>query len=194
MEQAFERGVLEKIWMIFGRDCRAMKRNCNCVTCRPFCSGLFLTAETKGKFTCRRSDFSIFHVAFLDLYFDSILANHVESFLGGYFISNMLSLMFWSVTCYAFTGPEGANWNRSERKVWKSFLLYILYNENSAELTRFCSTLANWKTFVAFLVFSKIFHPSHMKLCNFRTPFLSLIGRSRYCYAGSNVRNFGPGE
>ena len=106
----------------------------------------------------------------------------------------MLSLMFWSVTCYAFTGPEGANWNRSERKVWKSFLLYILYNENSAELTRFCSTLANWKTFVVFLVFSKIFHPSHMKLCNFRTPFLSLIGRSRYCYAGSNVRNFGPGE
>ena len=152
-------------------------------------------------------------------------------FFFGYFILNMLSLMFWSVTCYAFTGPkggisyipwciasyyiiklpnardpisshqfdrdatvEGANWNRSERKVWKSFLLYILYNENSAELTRFCSTLANWKTFVAFLVFSKIFHPSHMKLCNFRTPFLSLIGRSRYCYAGSNVRNFGPGE
>ena len=80
MEQVFERGVLEKIWMIFGRDCRAMKRNCNCVTCQTFLLGTFLTAETKGKFTCRRSDFSIFHVAFLDLYFDSILANHVESF------------------------------------------------------------------------------------------------------------------
>ena len=102
MEQAFKRGVLEKIWMIFGRDCRAMKRS-------TFLLGTFLTAETKGKFTCRRSDFSIFHVAFLDLYFDSILANHVESFFFGYFISNMLSLMFWSVTCYAFTGPEGAN-------------------------------------------------------------------------------------
>ena len=74
-----------------------------------FLLGTFLTAETKSKFTCRRSDFSIFHVAFLDLYFDSILANHVESFFFGYFVSNMLSLMFWSVTCYAFTGPEGAN-------------------------------------------------------------------------------------
>ena len=45
-----------------------------------FLLGTFLTAETKGKFTSRRSDFSIFHVAFLDRYFDSILANHVESF------------------------------------------------------------------------------------------------------------------
>lgn len=51
--------------------------NCNMST---FLLGTFLTAETKGKFTCRRSDFSIFNVAFLDLYFDSILANHVESF------------------------------------------------------------------------------------------------------------------
>ena len=41
------------------RYCRAMKRNCNCVTCRPFFSGLscFLTAERKGKFTSLRSDF-----------------------------------------------------------------------------------------------------------------------------------------
>ena len=74
-----------------------------------FLLATFLTAETKGKFTCRRSDFSIFHVGFLDLYFDSILANHVESFFLGYFISNMLSLMFLSVTCKASTGPEDAN-------------------------------------------------------------------------------------
>ena len=47
MEQVFERGVLEKIWMIFGRDCRAMKRNCNCVTCRPFFSGRFKQLKRK---------------------------------------------------------------------------------------------------------------------------------------------------
>ena len=40
-----------------------------------------------------------------------------------------------------------------------------------------------------------IFHnfiASHVKLCNFRTSFPSSIGRSRYRYAGSNVRNFWP--
>ena len=55
MEQAFEREVFEKnLDDFWSRYCRAMKRNYNCVTCRPFFSGLscFLTAERKGKFTC----------------------------------------------------------------------------------------------------------------------------------------------
>ena len=53
------RGFWENLEDFWPRYCRAMKRNCNCVTCRPFFSGLscFLTAERKGKFTCWRSDF-----------------------------------------------------------------------------------------------------------------------------------------
>ena len=140
----------------------------------------------------RRSDFSIFHVAFLDLYFASILANHVESFflVISYQICYLWCFCQWLVRLSL--APKVQIEIVPKERYGNNFCS-IFYNENSAELTRFCSTLANWKTLVVFLVFS-VFHPSHMKLCNFRTPFLSLIGRSRYCYAGSNVRIFWPGE
>ena len=61
----------------------SMERKWNCVTCRPFSLDLFhwvrlLTAQRKGKFISRRSEF-YFPDRLLSVFYDSILANYVAS-------------------------------------------------------------------------------------------------------------------
>ena len=61
----------------------SMERNWNCVRCRPFSLDLFhwvrlLTAQRKGKFISRRSEF-YFPDRLLSVFYDSILSSYVAS-------------------------------------------------------------------------------------------------------------------
>ena len=89
-----------------------------------FLLGTFLTAETKGKFTCRISDFSIFHVAFLDRYFDSILANRVESFFWLFHIKYVIfDVLVSDLLCF--------HWPKVGNFIYPMMHRFILYYQAS---------------------------------------------------------------